>query len=93
MEKSELELYQAIMQLKSPNECQAFFHDLCTPKELKDMQERWQVAKLLASKNYSYRQIREISNVSLTTITRVARFLSQEKNQGYKLILTREDNV
>lgn len=92
MEKSELELYKAILKLESPEECELFFRDLCTPKELKDLRERWQVAKLLDLKTLSYREIKKITNVSLTTITRVARFLSQEPNQGYKLILTREGN-
>jgi TrpR-related protein YerC/YecD len=70
----------------------AFFNDLCTPKELKEMQERWQIAQLLNRKKYSYRDIKSITNSSLTTITRVAKFLVQEKNSGYRIILDRKQS-
>ncbi|MDX9689295.1 MAG: hypothetical protein EOM37_00045 [Proteobacteria bacterium] len=83
------DLYTAILQLKSKDECRRFFYDLCTPKEISDMAERWWVARLLAEGQLSYRDIHEVTGVSVTTIGRVARFLEQESFEGYKLMLTR----
>ncbi len=82
-------LYEAVLQLKSPKECEAFLQDLCTPAEINAMQERWRVAQLLDSRTLSYRDIHEQTGVSLATISRVARFLMQEAYQGYRLILDR----
>ena len=90
MDDSENQLYQAILKLKSIDECRAFFKDLCTPKEIKDMKDRLMVADLLLQGNLSYREIQAKTKTSLATITRVARFLTQESYQGYKLILGRK---
>ncbi len=90
MEDSEIQLYQAILRLKSIDECRAFFKDLCTPKEIKDMKDRLMVAELLLQGDFSYREIQAKTKTSLATITRVARFLTQESYQGYKLILGRK---
>ena len=82
-------LYEALLQLKSIDECEAFFKDLCTPAEIKAMKERWLVAQLLDEGQLSYRQIHEETGVSIATITRVARFLLHENNAGYKVMLHR----
>jgi TrpR-related protein YerC/YecD len=58
--------------------------DLCTPAEVRTLAERWLVARLLDSTDLSYRDIHEATGVSTTTIVRVARFLRQEPNQGYR---------
>ena len=87
--KTETSLYQAILQLKTPKESAAFFHDLCTPAEITAMCERWKVAQLLDQKQLSYREIHQKTKVSLATIGRVARFLTQESYKGYRLILDR----
>ena len=89
MDNEELYLYKSILSLKNTDECEAFFKDLCTPKEIKEMKDRLLVAKLLYEKNLSYREINSKTKVSLATITRVARFLTQEAYQGYKLIFDR----
>ena len=90
MDEDENQLYQAILSLKDADECRAFFKDLCTPQEIKDMKDRFMVAKLLYHSKLSYREISAQTKISLTTITRVARFLIQEAYQGYKLILDRK---
>lgn len=87
MDNSEDKLYEAILSLQNIEECRAFFKDLCTPKEIQDMKDRLLVAKLLYQGEFSYREIHSKTKVSLTTITRVARFLTQEPYHGYKLIL------
>ncbi len=86
---TEANLYQAILELKTPQECASFFHDLCTPAELSAMSERWRVAQLLNEQKLSFREIRAQTGISLATIGRVSRFLSQEAYHGYRLILDR----
>jgi len=80
-------LYEAILLLESVEECEAFFNDLCTPSENRSLGERWLVAQLLAEKKFAYRKIHEETKVSVATITRVARFLSHEKNGGYRSMM------
>lgn len=88
-QKAETALFEAILQLKTPEECDLFFRDLCTPAEINAMSERWRVARLLDAGELSYREIHDKTGVSLATIGRVARFLSQEAYQGYRLIIDR----
>ena len=58
--------------------------DLCTPAEIRTLAERWHVARLLDGTGLSYREIHDATGVSTTTIVRVARFLRQEPNRGYR---------
>ena len=44
------ELFDAILALKTTEECEAFFEDLCTIKEIQDLSQRFQVAKMLSDK-------------------------------------------
>ena len=82
-------LNEIFLLLKSKNEVNDFLKDLCTPAELKALEERWAVAQLLYEDNLSYREIAAKLKTSTTTVTRVARFLSSEPYQGYKRILKR----
>ena len=82
-------LNEALLLLKNKNEVNDFSKDLCTPAELKALEERWSVAQLLYEDNLSYRDIATKLETSTTTVTRVARFLSSEPYQGYKKILKR----
>lgn len=82
-------LYQAFLMLKTPKEIENFLKDLCTPKEIKDFGDRLEIASLLEEGAMSYREISLTTGASLTTVTRVARFLKDEKNNGYKTILKR----
>lgn len=83
------ELYEALLLLQTTEEMSKFFKDLCTPQEIKALAERWRVCKLLNQGNLSYREISGLTGASLATIGRVARFLTTEPHQGYKLILKR----
>jgi len=82
-------LNEIFLLLKNKNEVDDFLKDLCTPAELKALEERWAVAQLLYEDNLSYREIAAKLKTSTTTVTRVARFLSSEPYQGYKRILKR----
>ena len=85
-------LNEALLMLKNKNEVDGFLKDLCTPGELKALEERWSVAQLLYEDNLSYREIASKLKTSTTTVTRVARFLSNEPYQGYKKLLERISN-
>lgn len=87
--EKEISLYEVFLLLKTKEECQRFLKDLCTPQEIRSLQERWRVCQLLQDGNLSYRDIHQMTGASLTTIGRVARFLREEAYQGYKIILER----
>ena len=82
-----MNLFKVITNLKSESQANAVMRDLCNPKEIEALEERWEVAKLLSSKKYTYREIAEKIGASTTTVTRVARFLFNEKNNGYKSVI------
>ena len=88
-DKTPVSLAKAILSLKTEREVDSFLRDLCTPGEIKDMNERWQIAQLLNAGKLSYRDIQEKTGSSVTTVGRVARFLKDEPYQGYRLILDR----
>ena len=87
--KAEKELIDALLSLKNTDEMQRFLKDVCTPQEINDLSDRWWVARILDEGKHSYREIHEMTGVSVTTIGRVARFLQQENFQGYRLVLDR----
>ncbi|MDR0695873.1 MAG: trp operon repressor [Holosporales bacterium] len=80
-------LFEVIAILENADEVERFLADLCTPQEVKSFKERFAVCKLLYSQRFSYREISEMTGVSTTTISRVARFLNNEPYQGYKNVL------
>jgi TrpR-related protein YerC/YecD len=84
---AERALYQAVLTLKSAEECRAFFRDLCTPAELQAFADRWAVVELLRQA-LPYREIHRLTGVSVTTVGRVARYLSAG-NGGYALAAQR----
>ncbi len=84
---NERALYQAILTMRTADECRAFFRDLCTPAELQALADRWAVVELLR-RDLPYREIHRLTGVSVTTIGRVARFLLAG-NGGYSLAATR----
>jgi TrpR-related protein YerC/YecD len=81
-------LYKAFLTMDKPAEVRQFLLDLCTPSELEAIVDRWWTASLL-KEGRSYRDISEITGVSVTTIGRVARYLNMGEG-GYRLALRRE---
>ena len=77
----ERSLYAAVLTLRTTDELRAFFRDLCTPAEIEAMADRWAVVECLG-RGLPYREIHRVTGVSITTIGRVARYLS-EGNGGY----------
>ena len=68
-------LYQAVLSLQTPEECRAFFDDLCTVGELRAMEQRYDVA-LLLDQGLVYTEILERTGASSATISRVNRIFS-----------------
>ncbi len=78
-------LFKAFVHLDNIEAVDAFLQDICTPREIQDMAQRLQVAKLLANET-SYTTIQEQTGASATTIARVSRAL-QYGPKGYKPVL------
>ena len=85
--RAEDALFETVMCLDSVAECRNFFKDLCTPAELQALVDRWQVVEYL-DQGLPYRKIHDLTGVSVTTIGRVARFLSDGFG-GYQAALDR----
>lgn len=81
------ELYQALLTLKTPEECYQFFLDLCTQAEMKAMEQRFDVAKMLRAGNI-YHDILEETSASSATISRVNRSLLNGSG-GYEMVFKR----
>jgi len=80
-------LFEAILLLKSTEECYNFFEDICTVSEIKAMAQRLEVAKMLKA-GYTYMDISEKTGASTATISRVNRCLNYGAD-GYNTVLDR----
>ncbi|MBQ4506589.1 MAG: TrpR-like protein YerC/YecD [Firmicutes bacterium] len=81
------ELFRAILSLEDLGEAYAFFEDLLTIKELQDISQRWQVARLL-SEGKTYAEIAGLTKASAATISRVNKCIEYGAG-GYTLVLER----
>ncbi len=79
--------FNAVLSLRTVEECQAFFKDVCTIKELQDLTQRLQVAVLL-DQGRNYQEISKQTSVSSATISRVNRCLVYGDG-GYRTVLDR----
>ncbi len=80
-------LFEAILRLESAAEAEAFFRDLCTLGEIRDLGMRWSVARLL-DQGLHYAEISSKTGASTATITRIASWLRHGEG-GYRLMLDR----
>jgi TrpR-related protein YerC/YecD len=85
------DLLQAVLSLKTLDEAERFFRDLCTLSELEAMAHRWQVAKLVDS-GMSYQEVAREAHASTTTVTRVAHWLRHGEG-GYRLAIDRRKSA
>ena len=81
------ELFEAILSLKDMDECYNFFEDLCTMKEMADMAQRLEAAKMLLA-GKTYEQIVKSVEISTATISRINRCI-QYGNGGYETVIHR----
>lgn len=79
------QLYQSVLLLKNEEQCERFFTDLCTERELISISQRLQVAKLLTIRK-TYNEIEIETGASTATISRVNRALKSGL-EGYDLVL------
>jgi len=69
-----MELYDIVANLSSAEECKLFFEDLCSPKELKSMHNRFRAAQL-AGEGKTYNEIIKATGLSSAIVSRVKRVL------------------
>ena len=80
-------LFEAILSLKTKEECYKFFDDVATMNEIKSFALRFHVATLL-HEGKKYQEIEELTKASTATISRVRRCLDFGSG-GYGIILDR----
>lgn len=80
-------LFEGILKLKTVEECELFFDDLCTIKELQSIAQRFEVAQMLYDEN-TYIDVGEKKGASTATISRVNRCLVYGDG-GYSIVLNR----
>jgi len=81
------ELFRSVLALESIEECYQYFEDLCTIKEIRDLSQRLEVARLLDA-GCSYQKAGEVTGASSATIGRVKRCLNYGSG-GYRLLIDR----
>lgn len=83
-------LYETILKLKDIEECCSFFDDLCTPTELRSLEQRFDVAVYL-QQGLVYLDILERTGASSATISRVRRSMLDRGAGGVmKDVIVRE---
>lgn len=80
-------LFEAILGLKTIDDCYRFFEDVCTIKEIRDISQRLYIAALL-DEGLNYQNISRMVDASSATISRVNRCLNYGSG-GYRAALDR----
>ncbi len=78
------ELYRIIASLRTVEECEMLFEDLCTRKEVEKMAERIYAAKMLLE-GKTYNQVIAETDISSATLSRVSRCV--QYGEGYSKLL------
>ena len=78
-------VFNAILKLNTIEDCRKFFEDVFTIKELEDVSQRLEVAKLL-KKGLNYQTISKETGASTATISRVNKCLNYGSG-GYSLVI------
>ena len=81
------ELIAALLRIEEPDEAAHFLRDLCTLGELRDLSQRWAVARRLEAGEH-YAEISRETGASTATITRIASWLNHGEG-GYRAALDR----
>src|SRR5699024_833613 len=82
-------LINAVLSLKTRDECYQLFDDIATTTEIQALSSRLQVAKLLID-GHTYQTIENETNASTATISRVRRCIDYG-NDAYRMVLERAD--
>ena len=78
-------LYQAFLQLKTPEQCYRFLQDVCSYSELSAMEQRYNIAEMLVNKRI-YTEIMDKTGASSAIISRVSRVISREDSVLRRLL-------
>lgn len=84
------DLFEAILTLKTEEECFDFFEDICTINEVISIAQRFSVARML-KENHTYLEVAKETGASTATISRVNRSLIYG-NDGYDMVFDRMRN-
>ncbi len=86
MDKKQLtcDLFNLIASLKTAEDCQKLFSDMCTFKEIEQMAQRIYAARLLLE-GKTYAQVTEECDISSATLSRVSRCV--QYGEGYNNFL------
>ena len=79
------ELFKAVLKLKNLEDCRKFFEDVCTIKEMQDITQRLEVARLLKT-GLNYQAVSKETGASTATISRVNKCLNYGSG-GYGLVI------
>ncbi|MCR5092400.1 MAG: TrpR YerC/YecD [Lachnospiraceae bacterium] len=80
-------LFDAILTLRTREECYRFFEDVCTVGEIVSVAQRFEVASMLRD-GMTYMEIAAKTGASTATISRVGRSLNYG-NDGYSVAFER----
>lgn len=80
-------LFSALCSLETPDEACALLRDLCTARELEDLSQRLEVARMLDA-GASYVDVSRATGASSTTVSRVSKCLNGGAG-GYRIVLSR----
>lgn len=80
-------LYETIIKIETIEECEEFFNDLLTFKEINAISQRLKAAELLL-KNFTYDEVMKNVSISSATLSRVSRCIQQ--GSGYKKIINKK---
>lgn len=80
-------LFEAILELKTVEDCYRFFDDLCTVNEIEAFGQRLEVAKMLFKK-MTYQEIEKVTGISAATISKISKSFSFGPG-GYEMIIKR----
>jgi TrpR-related protein YerC/YecD len=84
------QLFEAILTLKTVDECYKFFEDVCTVKEIKEISQRLKAAKMLKN-GENYAVVGKETGMSTATISRVNKCLEYGTG-GYDMVFERTEN-
>lgn len=82
-------LYQAILQLETPEDCYRFLQDVCSYAELSAMEQRYNIAEMLSC-GCIYTEIMEKTGASSAIISRVSRVLGEEESELKRMLARQE---
>ena len=80
-------LFSALCLVETTDEARAVMLDLCSPGEICDLAQRFEMARLL-DRGASYLEVSDKTGASSTTVSRVSKCLNGEVG-GYRLLLDR----